>query len=94
MMLGSTRLQPTERLDVDIDFTDWLASAGSDSIVSATVTTSDPAWAIEPPLVYFTKVRQWLSNGVNRRNYKVTVRVATTQGRVKEVEFRVMCRDR
>tara|TARA_B100000780_G_scaffold268628_1_gene226744 strand:+ start:402 stop:674 length:273 start_codon:yes stop_codon:yes gene_type:complete len=83
--------QPTERLDYDIDFTNWLPTG--DAIVT-TVTSSTPAGLT----IYVTDAatiipKVWVAAGVDKKSYIVSVTVDTSQGRTKEVNFKVKVKD-
>lgn len=84
--------RPEDRLDYDVDFSRWL-SAG-DSITGATVAISDGTVAIDDHDFTATAVKVWLSGGEDGETAIVTVTITTTQGRTKEVCFRVRVRER
>lgn len=91
--LGVFTKQPAERLDVSIDFSDWLADLPGDSLVSAVSEVDDSALVIDMPIVSSQSVQQWYSGGVDRARYKITVTVTTALGRIKEVELFVRVRE-
>lgn len=78
--------QPSEILDYDIDLTDWMATGDgvSNTTVSATsgLTTSVSNANTATPKI-------WCSGGVNGTTYKVTATVVTTDGRTKEIDFKI-----
>ena len=83
--------QPTERLDYDVDFTEWLPNG--DAIIS-TATSSSPAGLT----IYVTDAatlipKLWVSGGVDKKSYILSVTVETQQGRTKEVNFKVKVKD-
>ena len=83
--------QPTERLDYDIDFTDWLPNG--DAIIT-TVASSNPTGltiVITDADTIIPKL--WVSGGVNKKTYVVSTLVATNQGRTKEVNFKLKIKD-
>ena len=89
--MDSYTKQPTERLDYDIDFTNWLPTG--DAIVT-TVTSSTPAGLT----IYVTDAATiipivWVAAGVDKKSYIVSVTVDTSQGRTKEVNFKVKVKD-
>jgi hypothetical protein len=90
-ILGRFVKQPSEVLDYDVDFTDWFANR-SDSPHSCTV-------VVEPGLTKVSEsitgnvVKIVLSGGTSGSRYKVTVRLTTTVGIVKEADFQVAVRE-
>lgn len=100
----TAKKQPAERLDYDIDLTEWFEDAEGDEIASATATVLlisgtgvgdtlavDGAVALvgDPSRV----VKVWLIDGVSGNSYKVTVRATTEGGRIKEVDFKVVVKE-
>ena len=83
--------QPTERLDYDIDFSLWLPNG--DAIIGTT-TNSTPVGltiAITDAATLIPKI--WVSDGVDKNTYVVSVTVETSQGRNKEVNFKIKVKD-
>ena len=83
--------QPTERLDYDIDFTEWLPNG--DAIIT-TAAISIPVGltiAITDAATIIPKV--WVSDGLDKESYVVSVTCETNQGRTKEVNFKVKVKD-
>ena len=89
--------QPADVLDYDLDFSDWLT--GSDSITGAVATPSasdpvDPAdLIVQSVQIVGQTVKVWVSAGVNGQNYKVTSTITTSEGRVKQLEFKIRVKD-
>jgi hypothetical protein len=83
--------QNSEQLDYDIDFTQWLPDG--DAIVSTTVSCSPEGLtlAISDPQTAIPKV--WVSGGVNKKRYVVSVLIETAQSRTKEVNFQIKIKD-
>lgn len=83
--------QPADVLDYDAKFERWLPE-------EATITTIE-AWAdaagvtIDAVQNLGRKVKVWLSGGVDRAAYKITVKVGTDMGHVKETEFRLRIKE-
>ena len=90
-ILGTQTKQPVDRLDYDIDFSDWLV--GTDSIVSVTVAIDKPG--LISPFQTWTRniVKVWLEAGLDGEAYKVTVDAETADGRIKQSEFKVKVKD-
>lgn len=92
------RKQPAEVLDYVVDASEWLPTA--DTIQSAVViptvysgSETSPALAVDSYDISSDSVRVWLSGGTENIDYKVTVRMTTVGGRVKEHEFRIQIRE-
>jgi hypothetical protein len=94
MALGTYTKQPWDVTDIDVDFSEWLATRPSDTLVSATATSDNPALVVDDAVALSTTVAKvWVSGGASGVTYKVTVRVITDYGRHKEVEVKVKVRD-
>lgn len=91
-ILGTFPKQPLERLDYDIDFSEWL-SVG-DTIVNATVIAATGITA-EAPLIDTTQkvVKVWVTGGTSGVTYKVQVTATTSEGRIKEGEIRIKVKE-
>ncbi len=89
-LVGSFKQQPSETLDYDIDFSDWLPAA--DTIVSAVVTIT-PAGLGSSFSIQSPRVKVWCWDGVSGTTYKITVTASTNDFRVKEVEFRLRVKE-
>ena len=90
-MLGVVRKQPGDRLDYDIDFTDWLVDG--DSLAAASAVADDNSITIGTVQVIPPLVKIWISGGTAGQSYKITVTTTTTAGRVKEVDFKLRVAD-
>lgn len=95
MILGTYIKQPSDRLDYDIDYTEWLTSG--DTVISATVVidiTETSGLTIDTPIISGgVIVKLWVNDGVNGRTYKATVTATTDQGRIKQDEVRFKVKD-
>lgn len=88
-IIGRMTKQPSEVLDYDVDFSEWLPDDDSIATASA-VRTPATSLAIDSTSVFdSTWVKVWLSAGTTGVKYKVTVTVVTDDGRTKEAEFYV-----
>ena len=85
-MLGLAKKQPGERLDYDVDFERWLADG--DTMLSASA-VADEGVIVEDVEVIHPLVKVWLSGGTSGQTYKVTVTLQTTEGRIKEADFKI-----
>lgn len=84
--------QPSEVLDYDVDYSEWIPSG--DTIASKTVTAESGITVDSSSINSSTHViKVWLSGGTDGTLYKVTVLATTTAGRSKEKEFYVRVRD-
>jgi hypothetical protein len=90
-ILGEYIKQPAEVLDYDVDFADWLEGrddepAAHEVIVPVGLTkVSDGRTG--------TVVRVVLSGGADKTRHKITVRLTTSGGLVKEADFIVRVRE-
>ncbi len=93
-VVGSVKQQPNDVQDYDIDFSEWFPS--DDVITSAAISVgpvmpTPPSYAISPD---GKSVKVWVfAGGESGVKYQVTVRAATNDGRVKEVELRVSIKE-
>lgn len=92
MIIGMAQKQPAEYLDYNVDFTEWMPE--DDIIESATVAvlpagdlTVDTI-SIMTPIVKF-----WAAGGVTGTTYKLTVKITTQGGRIKEDELKIRVRE-
>lgn len=81
--------QPSEVLDYDIEYVDFLSDG--DSLFSGTASASPAGLTVHAPLVVGTKLKVWVEGGTAGITYKVTILATTTLSRTKEDElvFRV-----
>jgi hypothetical protein len=97
MILGTYDKQPGEKLDYDIDFSDWIPSG--DTIVSAIVSVEiqpDALLVADTPATIQPggkAVKVWIQAGTSGKTYQVNVVATTAGGRIKEVEFRVRVKE-
>lgn len=92
MILNTFIQQPSDRLDYDVIYDDWMVP--TDAIdASKSVVVSDK----NDLTVFFTvtanTVKVWVANGANKTTYKITVTIETADGRVKQDEFLVKFKD-
>lgn len=83
--------QPAEVLDYEFDFSAWLTSVGESAIEShvAMVDIVNPPNGLEiqsSEVMNDNLVKVWCIKGEDTVKYKVTVRITTPAGRVKEAE--------
>lgn len=95
--LATKKKQPAERLDYDIWYANdpgeapaWLID--SDQILNAVITVSDPALEVTS-IVFPNRVKLWVEAGTTGETYKITIRITTEGGRIKEDELRIRVKD-
>nr|WP_299241380.1 hypothetical protein [uncultured Halomonas sp.] len=80
--------QPSEYLDYDLLFDDWLLVDSTDTIQDIAI-SHDPGITVGGMLAAPDRVKVWVGGGVDGENYKITV-VANTRYRTKEIDFRIV----
>ena len=88
MILGAIIQQPAERKDYDLDFTNWFGNSG-DTLVSTEVTSSPAGLNVTAVIASPTRVKLWISEGVDGTEYSVEVTSTTAAGRIKQDELAV-----
>ena len=83
--------QPTERLDYDVDFSLWLSPG--DAIIATSVVSNPIGLTIYVTDAATLIPKLWVSGGVDKNSYILSVTVETQQGRTKEVNFKVKVMD-
>jgi hypothetical protein len=95
--IGRDTKQPSEVLDYDVDFGDWMPSG--DYLDGAQVNVRWMSGPQDTPLAVHavqntrTVVKVWLSGGANGARYRVELRAATMGGRLREAEFDISVRE-
>lgn len=92
MALASYTKQPGETLDYDIDFQEQWLSVINDTISSFTV-TSDAGITVVSSFLLGGIVKVFVSGGLDGQTYKVTVRVTTTGGRIREADIKIKVKE-
>ena len=99
-ILGTFVKQPADELDYDLDFTEWLADADpADTLQaaeSALISNHTPATLVLGPTIIFgddKQVKIWVSAGADGELGKVATTITTTNGRTKQVDWRVRVRE-
>lgn len=92
----SYRKQPAEHLDYDIDLSRWLPEGDQVNASSTTIApTGDPDdLRLASRNLFDDRVKLWLEGGRDGVRYKVTTRIETEAGRIKEVELNISVKDR
>jgi hypothetical protein len=98
--MDSFTKQPSEALDYDIDLTEW-ATTG-DTVTKTEVSVDSSVYAgsyastgidisISNDTTFIPKL--WVSNGVDGTVYLVSVQITTSEGRLKEVDFKMKIKE-
>lgn len=91
-MLGTKIKDPSDVLDYDITYEDWITD---DDTITTVVTSVSPAGelAVDSAQVATPDVKIWVSGGVAGSTYEITVTASTTAGRVKEETFKLRVKE-
>jgi hypothetical protein len=89
-ILGKFQKQPAEILDYDVDFTDWFSNR-TDTPASFTA-VAEPGCSIVSARTDLV-VKVVMEGGTAGTKYKITVKLTTTAGLVKEVDFTVLVKE-
>lgn len=90
-LLETFEKQPSEIQDYDVDYSPWLKALG-DAAVSHQVTVPAGITLVASTLEG-SRVKVWLRDGTHGGNYKITTKVSTAAGRVKEAEIAIRVRE-
>ena len=91
MNFGTYFKQPSEVLDYDLDYREWLTSG--DNVQSAQVVVTPTGLTVDSTFINDPRVKIWLSGGASGSTYKVTVTMTTADGRVREDEFKLKVKE-
>lgn len=93
--------QPVERVDYDIDYSEWLTV--NDNVESVVVTVfpdesvmipiPDSRLNIPTVVVIDPVIKLWIEGGRNGVTYKVSLTMTTADGRIKQDEFKLKVKD-
>lgn len=93
MILSQFTKQPSEVKDYDVDYAPWLLPIGDtlDLVTTTVDCLTDPLdvsllIAPDPPMTT-TRVKLWISGGVDGNKYKITIQANTVAGRLDESEL-------
>jgi len=90
-ILGKFSKQPAEILDYDVDYTDWFSNR-TDSPVSYVVVAQTGITVVSTSRID-NVVKVTLGGGTTGIKYKITVRLTTALGLVKEADFTVSVKE-
>lgn len=87
--------QSADRLDYDVDYSNFIPEDDTITTVTAVVEAIDPLTdlVVDSASVASPIVKVWLSSGLNGSTYKITVTASTNGGRIKEQDFKIRVRD-
>ena len=91
MNLGNFSKQPSELLDYDIDYSEWLTAG--DNVSRATVDIEPAGLTLESVFINDPFIKIWLSGGSHGSTYKLTVTMSSDDGRIKQDEFKLKVKD-
>jgi hypothetical protein len=93
--------QPVERVDYDIDYSEWLTT--NDNVESVVVTVFPDESVMTPvphdrlhvltAVVIDPIIKLWIEGGRNGVTYKVSLTMTTADGRIKQDEFKLKVKD-
>lgn len=91
-MLGTKFKDPSDVLDYDIDYSDWITDG--DTITTAATSVSPASeLVVDSVQVSSPEVKVWVSGGEAGTTYTITVTASTTAGRVKEETFKIRVKE-
>lgn len=98
MILATITQQPNDRIDYDVDFSEWFPVG--DIVNDAMVTVSPVGLSVNSSVTH-PRVKVWVTGGTTGSTYKITVlgkaSVTLTEpgnaNRYKEVELKVKIKD-
>lgn len=91
VILGKFSKQPSEILDYDVDYTDWFK--GRTDTPASFVVSAEPGITIVGSARTGNIIKVILSGGTSGTKYKITVRLTTAAGLVKEADFTVAVKE-
>lgn len=97
-LLGTKTKQPSERLDYDLDFSEFLPEddeLSEDGSGVVTVVSPTGALAIDAVSVLpgGKTVKIWAAGGVDGATYKITVTATSNGNRIKESEIKIKVKE-
>lgn len=90
MILGTFTKQPADKFDYDIDYTDWLTSGDN---VQGAIVSGDAGITIDSTFINDPRIKIWLSGGTAGITYKVTCTMTSSDGRVRQDEFKIRIKE-
>ena len=90
-ILGKFVKQPNEVLDYDVDYGAWFVGRGDTP--ASIATTTDPGITLNGYSLVGMIAKVILSGGIDGEKYKITVRLTTSSGIVREADFSVSVKE-
>lgn len=90
MILGTFTKQPSDTMDYDIDYTDWLTAG--DNVQDAAVTADDGITVVST-FINDPRIKIWLSGGTDKVTYKVTCTMTSADGRIRQDELKIKVKE-
>lgn len=90
-LLGKFTKQPQEVLDYDVDFSEWFSNRGD--VIASFSASADSGVTVVSSALAGNVVKLVVSGGIDGASYKVTTRVTTTLGLVKEADFLIRVKE-
>lgn len=90
-LLGRYVKQSAEILDYDVDFSEWME--GRTDTPASQVVVADPGITVVGSSRTGNVVKVVLGGGADGDSYKITVRLTTNLGLVREADFQVTVKD-
>lgn len=87
MRLSPMKKSATEKLDFDIDFSNWLESGDKITDASVLIDPVSSCPTADSVELFNTIVKIWISGGETFKNYDIKAVVTTQSGRIIEVVF-------
>lgn len=84
--------QPNEVLDFAFEYSEWLANKPG-VLPASFVVIADPGITVVSSLIQNARVSVVISGGVSGQKYKLTCRLTTNNGLVREAECRIAVRE-
>lgn len=81
---------PDSNVDYKVDWSDWLADTGGDTIATAVWVVPDGITKTDESNTTTSHVG-WFSGGTAGTSYTVTSRITTVQGRIEDQSITLQC---
>jgi len=93
-ILGKFQKQPAEVLDYDVDYTEWFSNrVDTPAIVDPFEIAAETGITVVGSSITGNIVKVILAGGTALTKYKITVRLTTTAGLIKEADFTVTVKE-
>lgn len=93
-IVGKFQKQPSEILDYDVDYTDWFSNRiDTPASVNPVAIVAEAGITVVGSSITGDIVKVILSGGTSGTKYKITVRLTTASGLLKEADFTVTVKE-